>query len=102
VLCVGIRVALPMGCGIGLPWAPDAVSSGALGDGTVSAATVGNCTDRTPIKGIQVSVVRTAPGYGRVQAVGLVLGSTNAPPVCMSPTWTVTPQDRDITITADF
>src|SRR4029450_9381903 len=93
---------LPMACGSSMPSAPDAVSSGALGGGTVPAAPARTRTDPTPIKGIQVSVVRTAPGYVRVQAVGLVLGSNNAPPVCMSPTWTVTPQDRDITITADF
>jgi hypothetical protein len=100
---VMILSAVPVACGTGTPSTPDTISSAGDTQETAAASSLASrrpapppsCIpgDRSEIKEITVRVVEQGKSFARVRAVSVQPGEDTVP-VCLAPSWSVTPTAR--------
>jgi hypothetical protein len=102
MMSVIILAGAPIACGTQTPSAPEAISLVSDGEGTVESSALRTSPgprtcipgDRTQIKRIAVKVVDSGPGFATVRAVATESASDTVLPLCLTPSWVVSPSAR--------
>ncbi len=100
LLSVMVLAGVPVACGIQTSSTPDGVTQPAAGDTGSFAASAARrgpvCMrgDRSHVRSIQLAVVDQGPGFVTVRAQIAQANAETSPPVCLEPSWQVTPMAR--------